>query len=252
MCLHHHEATNKPLDCRASGSTDEVVALAKVIQLIRRGKFDRVDLDTAPTGHTLRMPTTPSFLADLIEKVLSVAQKMNSNAAVKMLLASAATKSQYDLDDAAETAKSALLKFQVSMYDLEDLFADPTATEFLIVTIGTELAVRESVRLMNDLTFGDPDMPIRVRNVVVNQVLDSGNQDDTDEEGNNNNEKLQGFVTQLTKSQASSIEQIHRNVDQLANPPRVTKVTMLDTEPRGVYGLKALSEELLLSNSKQE
>ena len=232
--------------------TDEVVALAKVIQLIRRGKFDRVVLDTAPTGHTLRMLTTPSFLADLIEKVLSVAQKMNSNAAVKMLLASAATKSQYDLDDAAETAKSALLKFQVSMYDLEDLFADPTATEFLIVTIGTELAVRESVRLMNDLTFGDPDMPIRVRNVVVNQVLDSGNQDDTDEEGNNNNEKLQGFVTQLTKSQASSIEQIHRNVDQLANPPRVTKVTMLDTEPRGVYGLKALSEELLLSNSKQE
>ena len=53
------------------------------------------------------------------------------------------------------------------------MFADPAATEFLIVTIGTELAVRESVRLLNDLTFGDPDMPIRVRNVVVNQVLDS-------------------------------------------------------------------------------
>ena len=156
--------------------TDEVVALAKVIQLIRRGNYDRVVLDTAPTGHTLRMLTTPSFLADLIEKVLSVAAKMNSNAAVKMLLASAATKNKYDLDDAAETAKSALLKFQVSMYDLEDLFADPAATEFLIVTIGTELAVRESVRLMNDLTFGDPDMPIRVRNVVVNQVLDSNDE----------------------------------------------------------------------------
>ncbi|KAL7538931.1 hypothetical protein ACHAXR_008900 [Thalassiosira sp. AJA248-18] len=210
--------------------TDEVVALAKVIQLIRRGKFDRVVLDTAPTGHTLRMLTTPSFLADLIEKVLTVANKMNSNAAVKLLLSSV-NQNKYDLDDAAETAKSALLKFQVSMYDLEDLFADPAATEFLIVTIGTELAVRESVRLLNDLTFGDPDMPIRVRNVVVNQVLDSSSEDD----GEDNGEKLQGFVTRLAKSQSSSIEEIHRAVDRLDNSPRVTKVTMLDTEPRGVY-----------------
>ena len=215
--------------------------MAKFIQLICRGKYDRY----CTHGSTLRMLTTPSFLGDLIEKILSVSQKVNSNAAVKMLLASAATKNKYDLDDAAETAKSALLKFQVSMYDLEDLFADPTSTEFLIVTIGTELAVRESVRLMNDLTFGDPDMPIRVRNVVVNQVLESNTVEDGDDD------KLRGFVTRLTNSQSSSIEEIHRNVDQLDNPPRVTKVTMLDMEPRGVYGLKALSEQLLVS-SKQK
>eukprot|EP00571_Detonula_confervacea_P013925 CAMPEP_0172303728 /NCGR_PEP_ID=MMETSP1058-20130122/5239_1 /TAXON_ID=83371 /ORGANISM="Detonula confervacea, Strain CCMP 353" /LENGTH=870 /DNA_ID=CAMNT_0013014671 /DNA_START=33 /DNA_END=2645 /DNA_ORIENTATION=- len=234
--------------------TDEVVALAKVIQLIRRNKFDRVVLDTAPTGHTLRMLTTPSFLADLIEKVLVVARKMNSNAAVKLLISSAAKQnSKYDLDDAAESAKSALLKFQVSMYDLEDLFADPAATEFLIVTIGTELAVRESVRLLNDLTFGDPDMPIRVRNVVVNQVLDSGCSSSGGEDGGDNaDEKLQGFVTRLTKSQSSSIEEIHRAVGRLDNPPRVTKVTMLDMEPRGVYGLKALSEQLISSKQAAE
>ena len=134
------------------------------------------------------------------------------------------------------------------MYDLEDLFADPTSTEFLIVTIGTELAVRESVRLMNDLTFGDPDMPIRVRNVVVNQVLDSVS---NAEEDSGDDNKLRGFVTRLTNSQSSSIEEIHRNVDQLDNPPRVTKVTMLDMEPRGVYGLKALSEQLLVSAKQQ-
>eukprot|EP00986_Skeletonema_menzelii_P014228 scaffold9132_cov140-Skeletonema_menzelii.AAC.5 len=211
--------------------TDEVVALAKVIQLIRRGEFDRVVLDTAPTGHTLRMLTTPSFLADLIERILVVSRKLNSNAAVKMLLSSA--KNKYDLDDAGETAKNELLKFQVSMYDLEDLFADPASTEFLIVTIGTELAVRESVRLLNDLTFGDPDMPIRVRNVIVNQVL---GESDAEGEGDN----LQGFVTRLTKSQSSSIEDIRMAVDGMNDPPRVTEVSYLDIEPRGVFGLKAL------------
>ena len=215
--------------------TDEIVALAQVIRLVRRGNFDRVVLDTAPTGHTLRMLSTPVFLADLIEKVLLVSRKLNSSAAARMLLQSV-NQNRYDLDDAAETAKNALLKFQVSMYDLEDLFADPTATEFLIVTIGTELAVRESVRLLNDLTFGDPDMPVRVRSVVVNQVLDKSK--------DGNNEELQGFATRLAKSQSSAIHQIQRAVSGASNPPRVTKVAMLDTEPRGVYGLKALSEQL--------
>lgn len=215
------------LDTLPAG-TDEVVALAKVIQLVQRGDFDRVVLDTAPTGHTLRMLTTPSFLADLIERILGVSNKLNSNAAVKMLLAGA--KNKYDVDDAAEQAKSALLKFQVSMYALEDLFADNSSTEFLIVTIASELAVRESTRLLNDLTFGDPDMPIRVRSVVVNQVLDEG-------------KVAQAFMSQVAKTQSSCIEQVRTSVH--GNTPRITEVSYLDTEPRGVYGLKALSEEYL-------
>ena len=56
----------------------------------------------------------------------------------------------------------------------------------------------------------------------------------------------------MTKSQSSSIEEIHRAVDRLDDPPRVTKVTMMDTEPRGVYGLKALSEQLLTSKEAEE
>ena len=155
------------------------------------------------------------------------------------MLLSGATKNKYDLDDAGEAAKAALLKFQVSMYDLEDLFADTASTEFLVVTIGTELAVRESVRLLNDLTFGDPDMPIRVRSVVVNQVLQSN------EENGEDDDKLKGFVTRLTQSQSSSIREIHKAVKGLVKPPRLTEVTYLDMEPRGVYGLKALSEEFL-------
>ena len=50
--------------------TDEVVALAKIVNLVNKGGFDRIVLDTAPTGHTLRMLSTPGFLADLIERLL--------------------------------------------------------------------------------------------------------------------------------------------------------------------------------------
>jgi len=213
--------------------TDEVVALAKVVGLIKKGNFDRIVLDTAPTGHTLRMLSTPSFLADLIERVLAITNKVNSNAAVKMLITSAA--GGEDIDAAAEAAKSTLLSFQLQMWDLEDLFADAEQTEFLIVTVPTELAVRESIRLMNDLTFEAPDMPIKVRNVVANQVL-SG---DVDGDG--------GFLRRSGEGEASSLADLRAAVDASnASPvPIITQVPYLDTEPRGVYGLKALSEELL-------
>ena len=91
-------------------------------------------------------------------------------------------------------AESALLSFQMQMYDLEDLFANADQTEFLIVTVPTELAVRESVRLLNDLTFEAPDMPIKVRNVVANQVLSDGGDD------------VEAFLSRVESGQVQAFE----------------------------------------------
>ena len=48
------------------------MALAKLVRLARRDElgmhFDRVIIDTAPTGHTLRLLTYPDFLDRFIER----------------------------------------------------------------------------------------------------------------------------------------------------------------------------------------
>jgi arsenite-transporting ATPase len=222
--------------------TDEVVALAKIVSVVRRGGFDRIVLDTAPTGHTLRMLSTPGFLAELIDRLLAIADKINSNPAVRLFMS--ARGADESLEEVAVQAKSQLLSFQLQMYELEDVFSDAERTEFLIVTIATELAARESIRLLNDLTFGSPDWPIKVRNVVVNQVLD-------DDES-----VAREFLSHVARSQKTSIEELERAARSLldsrqeggARPPRITKASYLDTEPRGVYGLKILADELLLQN----
>jgi arsenite/tail-anchored protein-transporting ATPase len=211
--------------------TDEVVALAKVINLVKKGGYDRIVIDTAPTGHTLRMLSTPSFLAELIERLLAIAEKVNSNAAVKLLVAGSAKGEE--IETAAIAAKSTLLTFQMQMYDLEDLFADPSQTEFIIVTVPTELAVRESTRLLNDLTFEAPDMPIKVRNVVVNQVLKEDGSD------------AKTFLSHVRDGQMSSIEDLQSFTSKMSDPPHVTTVSYIDTEPRGVFGLNVLGDELL-------
>jgi len=216
--------------------TDEVVALAKVINLVKKGGFDRIVLDTAPTGHTLRMLGTPGFLAELIDRILEISRKINSNAAVKMFINSAVSKqgaTEEQMDSATTIAQSQLLGFQLQMYDLEDLFANPDQTEFLIVTVPTELAVRESVRLLNDLTFEAPDMPIKVRNIVANQVLKDNGSD------------VETFLSRLSDGQAGSITNLEQSMQALPNPPKITKVQYLDTEPRGVFGLKVLGDALL-------
>lgn len=216
---------------------DEVVALAKVVNLVKKGGFDRIVLDTAPTGHTLRMLSTPGFLADLMDRILKISKKINQNPAIKMLIASAA--SGEDMEAATAKAESTLLSFQLQMWDLEDLFSDPETTEFMIVTVPTELAVRESVRLLNDLTFEAPDMPIKVRNVVVNKVLSEDGSD------------LDTFVTKIQEGQSSSMQILESAIDKMAKQPEVTKVQYLDTEPRGVFGLKVLAEELLKDTAKE-
>jgi arsenite-transporting ATPase len=240
--------------------TDEVVALAKVIGLVKKGGFDRIVLDTAPTvsfysnflesyqtlilnillssllkkGHTLRMLSTPGFIAELIDKVLAIARKVNANPMLKMMISNAA--GGEDMEESAQAAKAALLNFQFSMYDLEDMFSNQEQTEFLIVTIPTELAVRESVRLLNDLTFDSPDMPIKVRNVVANQVLRGDGSDITI------------FLNKVADGQKKSINELIKEINSMKVPPEVTQVPYLDTEPRGVFGLKVLSSELLKEN----
>ena len=212
--------------------TDEVVALAKIVNLVKKGGFDRIVLDTAPTGHTLRMLSTPGFLSDLIDRLLRISDKINSNSVVKMLIGGSARRE--DINAAVETSKSTLLSFQFQMYDLEDLFADAEQTEFLIVTVPTELAVRESIRLLNDLTFESPDMPIKVRNVVINQVLKEDDDDNTKK-----------FLSHVESTQRTAIADLERFALSVPKSPVITKVPYLDTEPRGVFGLKVLAAELI-------
>ena len=71
----------------APPGADELVALSKIVSLVEEGQaktalgetieFDRVVIDTAPTGHTLRLLEYPGFLASLITKGLSLRGKID-------------------------------------------------------------------------------------------------------------------------------------------------------------------------------
>ena len=42
------------------------------MKVVKEGSFDRVIIDTAPTGHTLRLLSFPEFLDNFLQKVDSL------------------------------------------------------------------------------------------------------------------------------------------------------------------------------------
>jgi arsenite-transporting ATPase len=55
-----------------------LVALTKVLELVDLKQFDLVVVDTAPTGHTLRLLAFPEFIDRLLGRVLSLKKRLDS------------------------------------------------------------------------------------------------------------------------------------------------------------------------------
>jgi anion-transporting ArsA/GET3 family ATPase len=78
---------------------------------------------------------------------------------------------------------------------------------------------------------------IKVRNIVANQVL---NDDGSD---------VETFLQKVHDGQERSIQDLKSMISSMKNPPELTEVQYLDTEPRGVFGLKVLADALLEEDS---
>ncbi|GMH75071.1 hypothetical protein TrST_g4998 [Triparma strigata] len=191
---------------------DEVIALSKIIDLVKKGGYTRVILDTAPTGHTVKMLTFPRYIDDVIEKVVRVTDRLKSTA---MMV------NKNIKEEDIEAAKVKLLGFQLKMFELDELFGDPEKSEFVIVTIATEMAVKESVRLFEELKNGE--VRVKVENVVVNQVAVEGGESGMDRIRGGQKKILDKF-DEFAKEEGIDI----------------TRVALTDEEPKSEYGLRSL------------
>jgi arsenite/tail-anchored protein-transporting ATPase len=193
---------------------DEAVAIAKVQQFVSReeyAKFTRIVFDTAPTGHTLRLLTVPEFVENSLGKLVRLRKKVSgASAAVKGLFGS----NGGDQGDAVDK----LEQMQISIRQVKDLFHDPEATEFVIATIPTMLAVNESARLVRALR----KERISCKRIIVNQVIgpDTGDV----------------YLKMKLKDQERALNLIHG--DKGLNNLRQLKAPYVDLEVRGVPALK--------------
>ena len=220
---------------------DELIALAKIVALARSDSyglhFDRVIVDTAPTGHTLRLLTFPEFLDRFIERLLILKERFRGAASVVGGLGSvlknfgggaaggASAGGGDPLEDEPK-AVVALSKFQAQMRDLQTLLLDGSTSEFVIVSIPTALSLAESERLQSALG----EQGIAVRRGVINRLIPPESEDT--------------YVSQLAKGQAVCLDELRQLADR--SLVSVTEVPYFDVEVRAVYGLRALGAALFV------
>ncbi|MDD5598927.1 MAG: ArsA family ATPase [Victivallaceae bacterium] len=136
---------------------DELMGFKTIVDLIDEGKFERYIVDTAPTGHALRLLNSPYLIDDWIKVMAKMRWKY------RYMVQSFAGKYTPDKSD------DFLMSLKKTVKRIEKMLRNDLESEFIVVTIPEPMAILETERLLLELDeFG-----IAAKRLIVNSVLES-------------------------------------------------------------------------------
>ena len=196
---------------------DEAVAIAKVLEIAedeKYARFTRVIIDTAPTGHTLRLLGVPDFVDAALGKLVRLRTKLAA--------AGGALRSLFGAGEHQDAAVAKLESLRAAVLRVRSLFRDATTTEFVIATIPTQLAIAESKRLLTALRADG----VPCKRIIVNQVLSDG--------------AGEAFIKARVRDQDRALALMDAD-PRIASLPH-GRAPMLDLEVRGVPALRYFAD----------
>jgi arsenite-transporting ATPase len=131
---------------------DEFMSLVKLSEFIDNNSYRTICVDTAPTGHTLRLLGAPN----VVNSWLMFFSGLHNRYKGIMKLMGARTG---DID-------TFIKNLGASIYRAHTLITDKDKTEFLIVTIPDLMAIEETKRLVISLYSAG----VKVNNMVINNI----------------------------------------------------------------------------------
>jgi len=139
---------------------DEAAAMRQLLEYLDDPRFDRVIVDTAPTGHTLRLLQLPEIMDSMIGRVMKLRNRFSGMMD--------GIKGMFGGGDDDPDPSADLDELRERIERLRSVLQDPEKTDFRVVTIPEEMSVTESERLVARLDeFGIP-----VNTLVVNRVME--------------------------------------------------------------------------------
>lgn len=134
---------------------DEVMSLKKIIDFMESSDYQLYIVDTAPTGHTLRLLMMPELLDNWIKFLASLRWK--HHAMVR----------QFAKEKRVEKADTFLLEMKKTVKKVRALLQNAEKTEFVVVTIAEKMAVSETEDLLRSLE----QMHVPSRHLIINNVF---------------------------------------------------------------------------------
>ena len=188
---------------------DEVMSFKTIIDFIEEDRYEKYVVDTAPTGHALRLITSPKLLDEWIK----VAARMRWK--YRYMITSFSGSYQQDAVD------TFLLGLKKTVKRIENILRDNTNCEFIPVCVPEAMAIMETGRLLEDLAKSE----IISRQIIVNNVMTS--------EGC-------GFCIQRKAGQLKYIQQIEESFPYLNK----VEVPLFTEEIKGIEALIRLKSFL--------
>jgi len=188
---------------------DEVMGLKKITDFMASNEYGLYIVDTAPTGHTLRLLALPELLDDWIKFLASLRWKYH------------AIVRQFAREKRVEKADTFLLEMKKTVKKVRELLQDAARTEFVVVTIAESMAVRETEDLIQSLE----EFHIPSRHIIINNIFPADGCD---------------FVKGRRKLQEKYIHEIKEKFADY----QVTEIALQSSEIQGIKGLRDLGKRL--------
>jgi arsenite-transporting ATPase len=134
---------------------DEVMALFELSELDRAGKYDRIIIDTAPSGHTTRLLRLPQVFSRMVSALDRMSDKH------RYIIAHFARRRPV-----ADEVDRFLTELNERIDRVRDLLQNRQQTSFVLVTIPEPLSVLETERYVSSLRKEQ----IPVTDLIVNRV----------------------------------------------------------------------------------
>lgn len=189
---------------------DEIMSFKTIIDLIQEGNFDKYVVDTAPTGHVLRLLSSPALLDEWIKMAAQMRWKY------RYMIKS------FSGDYQADETDKLLLDLKKTVKRIEGLLKDKNRSEFIVVCTPESMVIHETSRLLANLK----KFQITVRQIVVNHVMES--------DGST-------FSVQRRKTQEKYLKQLHETYSGQHN---LVKVSEFAGEIKGIGPLNTFRNAL--------
>ncbi|QOC23622.1 ArsA family ATPase [Wenzhouxiangella sp. AB-CW3] len=197
--------------------TAEAALIEHLAELLARSmhRYDRIVLDTAPTGHTLRMLSLPDQLGDWADALTHQRQQHDR---LSRQLGNEASVAQQRVAQRLQARRDRLKT-------AHDILTDPGRSCALVVLIPERLPILESERLLDGLT----GIGLSVAGLIVNGLLPAGSTDP--------------FLRRRREQQDARLAEIDRT---FSTWPR-QRVELSAEPPAGLAELRSLGRGILES-----
>ena len=188
---------------------DEVMAVIEIANILKADQYDLVILDTAPTGHTIRLLALP----EQMEKWVQIMNMMME----KHRYMSKHFTGNYRKDECDRF----LEEQERDVQRVKLILKDSRVTEFVPVTIPEPMSIEETEKLITCLK----DYEISVKNVIINRLAREGGQHHWRE-------------CVFCKSRKRDQEEFIGEINNKFAPYNLVRVPLLPFEVRGIEKLK--------------